>query len=283
TNYAATLQVELSQELEANTSTLNLNFRPTQNNSTIASTASVANIPSYSLTTTIKSMYSFIAETSIHSSTFTTCCAEGKIQLPPFLNLPSSLNMLLTRMDSEACLFRQKIRMYNSALAFTSMSVTIDYSIIGTSGHKLQNKMSVMSKLDPQILATLQQMLHDINPYCRIFNQATNILNLNSIFNFKMVITNSRSKDSRHYNILTASEVAPNSIVNYNPIVSAKISDANTDLCTFKTIKCSMMHGPCSALMPNASCMKNKHCSKGYPKLFQEKTAINNDGYLVYM
>ncbi|CAG8765706.1 10250_t:CDS:2 [Cetraspora pellucida] len=35
--------------------------------------------------------------------------------------------------------------------------------------------------------------------------------------------------------------------------------------------------------MPNAPCMKNGQSSKGYPKHFQERTAVNNDNYPIYM
>ncbi|CAG8576225.1 738_t:CDS:2, partial [Cetraspora pellucida] len=108
-----------------------------------------------------------------------------KVLLPPLQELPSLLNMLLTRTDPSACLFKKNIRMYNSALAFTSMGAKIDQSITGTSGpysfhiydemyhqHELQNRLNIMPKLDPLILINLQQLLYNINPYSQIFKQA---------------------------------------------------------------------------------------------------------------
>lgn len=65
-----------------------------------------------------------------------------------------------------------------------------------------------MPGLDSSILADLQQTLHDVNPYCKIFNQASNILRSNSTLDLKMVITDIRSKDSRRYNTPRAAEVA---------------------------------------------------------------------------
>ncbi|CAG8726587.1 25174_t:CDS:10, partial [Cetraspora pellucida] len=183
TSYAATLQVELSQELEANVSTLNLDFRPIQDDLTIVSTALVANI--------------------------------------------SLVTAQLQQLKAH------NIRMYNSALAFMFIGVTIDHSVTGTSSvysfcihdemyysigflfpeENNSNNQPKFAQIyiydtEHELQNRMNQMLYDINPYCRIFNQATNILNSNSIFNFRMVITDSRSKDSRHYNTPTTSEVA---------------------------------------------------------------------------
>lgn len=72
--------------------------------------------------------------TSTRSPVSTTCCAKGKVSLPPIKELPYPLNMLLTRTDPSAHLFRKNIRSYNSALAFTSMRAKVDHSITGTRG-----------------------------------------------------------------------------------------------------------------------------------------------------
>jgi hypothetical protein len=148
--------------------------------------------------------------TSTRSPVFTTCCAKGKVSLPPIEELPYPLNVLLTRTDPSARSFSKNIRLYNSALAFTSMGAKVDHSITGTSGiysfcvhgemyhsigtilpdnearpqfaqiyvydteHELQNRMNVMPNLDPVILEELQQMLHDVNPYCEMFKHIYN-------------------------------------------------------------------------------------------------------------
>jgi hypothetical protein len=65
-----------------------------------------------------------------------------------------------------------------------------------------------MPGLDFTILAELQRMLHDINPYVNIFRQAGNILKYNPLLDLKLVITNNRTKDTRRYNTPSASEVA---------------------------------------------------------------------------
>ena len=134
--------------------------------------------------------------------------------------------------------------MYNSALSFTSIGAKIDQQITGTGGvytfrihgemyhrigsllpdsetqpqfaqiyiydtdHEIQNRSNIMPGLDPTILAELQQMLHDINPYVNIFRQAGNLLKNNPSLDLKLVITNNRTKDPRRYNIPNASEIA---------------------------------------------------------------------------
>ena len=39
----------------------------------------------------------------------------------------------------------------------------------------------------------------------------------------------------------------------------------------------SMMHGPCGLGFPNAPCMKDGKCSKGYPKEYREETILANE------
>jgi hypothetical protein len=181
---------------------------------------------------------------SIRLPEFSTCCAKGKVMLPSLQELPLPLNTLLTGTDPRSRLFRQNIRMYNSALSFTSIGAKIDQQITGTSGiytfrihgemyhrigtllpdpeiqprfaqiyiydtdHEIQNRSNIMSGLDPMILAELQQMLHNINPYVNRFRQVGNLLKNNSSLDLKLIITNKRTKDSRRYNTPNASEVA---------------------------------------------------------------------------
>ena len=181
---------------------------------------------------------------SVRLPVFSTCCAKGKVILPPLQKLPSSLDILLTGTDPRSRTFRQKIRMYNSALSFTSLGAKIDQQVTGTSGvytfrihgemyhkigsllpdsetqpqfaqiyiydtdHEIQNRSNIMPGLDLSILTELQQMLHDINPYVNIFRQAGNLLKHNPSLDLKLVITNNRTKDPRRYNTPSTSEVA---------------------------------------------------------------------------
>ena len=65
---------------------------------------------------------------------FSICYANGKVILPPLQKLPSPLDVLLTETNPYSRLFKQNIRMYNSALSFTSIEAKIDQQITGTGG-----------------------------------------------------------------------------------------------------------------------------------------------------
>lgn len=43
-----------------------------------------------------------------------------------------------------------------------------------------------------------------------------------------------------------------------------------------------MIHGPCRAANMKSPCMKERRCSKYYPKKFQKHTTIDDDGYPCY-
>ena len=65
---------------------------------------------------------------------FSVCCAQGKVLLPALQQPSPALYSLLTGDDTKSSNFRQKIRSYNSALAFTSMGAKIDESVTGARG-----------------------------------------------------------------------------------------------------------------------------------------------------
>jgi hypothetical protein len=62
------------------------------------------------------------------------CCKNGKILLPNLPATPQELEVLLTSKESSAVKFRDQICMYNSVLAFTSLSAKVDESVIGGRG-----------------------------------------------------------------------------------------------------------------------------------------------------
>ena len=61
--------------------------------------------------------------------TFTICCNHGQIRLPPINQPPALLEELL-----QSRWFRDTIRVYNSALAFTSVGMKMDYSVVHAPG-----------------------------------------------------------------------------------------------------------------------------------------------------
>ena len=65
-------------------------------------------------------------------------------------------------------------------------------------------------------------------------------------------------------------------------IISAQIPDPETHPRLHALVTKMMVHNPCGDANPNAPCMKNGKCSKGYPKQFVEETSLAHDGYAVY-
>ncbi|CAI9734633.1 Hypothetical predicted protein [Octopus vulgaris] len=65
-------------------------------------------------------------------------------------------------------------------------------------------------------------------------------------------------------------------------IISAELPDPNADPQLHSSVTKHMIHGPCGDLNPISSCMKNKRCSKRYPRDYCGQTCTTNDGYPIY-
>lgn len=72
---------------------------------------------------------------------------------------------------------------------------------------------------------------------------------------------------------------APSDIDN---IICAEIPDPITHPTLYHLVKSHMMHGPCGLSRPTSPCMKNRKCSKYYPKKFVEHTVVDSEGYPIY-
>ena len=65
-------------------------------------------------------------------------------------------------------------------------------------------------------------------------------------------------------------------------IVCAEFPDPNEDPLLFDTVMKCMVHGPCGARNPNASCMEDGKCMKKYPRTYVDSTTMSPDGYPIY-
>ncbi|KAH8943532.1 hypothetical protein BDL97_13G057100 [Sphagnum fallax] len=142
-----------------------------------------------------------ISQSTMINIRFTMCCNNGAVQLPLLQQPPEVLRGLLSGSDPRSPAFREKIRMYNLILSFTSTGARIQESVIGTRSvyafriqgemyhrigsllpqhdaqprfcqlyiydttNQLQHRQNIMSTLDPDILHELQTMLSEVNPY----------------------------------------------------------------------------------------------------------------------
>ena len=65
-------------------------------------------------------------------------------------------------------------------------------------------------------------------------------------------------------------------------MVSAELPNITTHPIAYETITKTMIHGPCGALNPKSTCMKDGKCSKRYPREFNSETKMDDDGYPSY-
>jgi hypothetical protein len=73
-----------------------------------------------------------------------------------------------------------------------------------------------------------------------------------------------------------------NSANDINHIVSAELPDENEQPELYSQVVKHNMHGPCGLSNPNSPCMRNRTCTKYYPKDFNESTYVKADSYPVY-
>lgn len=145
---------------------------------------------------------------------FGMCCNHGKVQLPPPRPPPDTLRLLIEADDPQSREFRANIRMYNMALAFTSLGVKQDHAvnqrfggntwvfrIQGQLHHNsgalepddgaapsyaqlyvhdpaaaLEQRMNRNSTLSQDTMSALQTMLIQHHQYATVFKQAFEIL-----------------------------------------------------------------------------------------------------------
>lgn len=65
-------------------------------------------------------------------------------------------------------------------------------------------------------------------------------------------------------------------------VICAEWPDPVTQPLLFQTVAKCMVHGPCGPLNFNTPCMEDGVCTKHFPKLFQDTTVMDNDGYPKY-
>ena len=166
------------------------------------------------------------------------CCELGKIQLENIPSPPIEIENLYSNQ-----LFLNNIRKYNNALSLASLgmdkeithdgyspTVTLQgklYHLMGSllpeqnaspkfaqiyfvdSEHETENRLQHNPGLDTQILKTLQQCLHSVNPYIRSFKAAIEMQD--SSQNIEIVLDARKRPSAEHarrFNLPTGSEVA---------------------------------------------------------------------------
>ena len=175
---------------------------------------------------------------------FGMCCLQGKVVVPHLNPIPFEIFNLITSASEEGKQFRTFIRLYNSLLAFTSISANIDkdlmsadrgvytYRIQGSIHHKLSSYLpnpdhkpqfsqiyiydsevqaSIRGNMFPNvikasILNTIQKLLEMNNPYVQIYMQTGKLINKDQSNEYNIVLKSNVSYD-RTKNKPTSSEI----------------------------------------------------------------------------
>ncbi|CAF2084762.1 unnamed protein product [Brassica napus] len=144
--------------------------------------------------------------------TFTICCNHGQIKLPPINQPPPMLEELLQQRW-----FRDTIRVYNSVLAFTSIGMKMDYTVVNAPGPytiriQVRNRLNAMGQtstegnLDETTLARLIEMLDENNCLAKLFRRARDYYeDSGQEFNIRLLSDKGKGKE---YDLPSTSEVA---------------------------------------------------------------------------
>ncbi|XP_061348988.1 uncharacterized protein LOC133294353, partial [Gastrolobium bilobum] len=74
----------------------------------------------------------------------------------------------------------------------------------------------------------------------------------------------------------------PNTELDIDNLISVEIPNKDFNPSLFAAVTSYMMHGPCGPDNYKSPCMKNRHCSKKFPKKFCSRTFIDDDGFPHY-
>ena len=183
-----------------------------------------------------------VSSSTINCPQFGMCCGHGKVKLPSLRVPPSPLYNLFTADTFQAKEFRTNITQYNAALAFTSLGVKVDHSIVGNgppvfriqgelrhlSGSLIpdesqtpcysqlyiydpnmayQYRISRNENLSLSTMRTLQRIMWDHNAYTPIYQHAYEVLRRYDAPDYTVRLCVLPGNDPRRYNLPTADEV----------------------------------------------------------------------------
>ena len=185
-----------------------------------------------------------LARSSQSNPSFSTCCNQGKVCIPRLLDPPQALWNLFTSNDAQCKEFREHIRQYNMALAFTSLGVKEDagvnarggwvFRILGQLCHlsgaltpgegsspqyaqlyiydpqqALQQRMHRNSNLREDTMYLLQTLLSRHHRYAPIYKHAYEVLcEHENTTDITVRLRMMPGQDRRRYNLPVANEVA---------------------------------------------------------------------------
>ncbi|KAI0061143.1 hypothetical protein BV25DRAFT_1775338, partial [Artomyces pyxidatus] len=185
-----------------------------------------------------------VQDSSVTAPRFGMCCDHGQVRLPALPEPPQLLKDLFVGDDPVAKEFREHIRSYNSALAFTSLGVHIEESINNGRGpyafvirgelcHRIGSLLPAEGTppsyaqlyiYDPQAaldqrmhrnnmtrrdtMERLQTLLSEHHQYATVYRHAHEILEREGGEEVVIQLHTDPTQDRRRYNLPTADEIA---------------------------------------------------------------------------
>ncbi|KAI0056662.1 hypothetical protein BV25DRAFT_1864431, partial [Artomyces pyxidatus] len=186
-----------------------------------------------------------VRSSSVSNPEFGMCCDHGKVRLPLAEDPPDQLRELFTGNSPQAREFRDHIRQYNAAFAFTSLGVYVDetvnrggggppvFKIGGELCHQagsllppegqtprysqlyiydprdaLDHRMHNNPLLRRDTMETLQDTLLHHHRYAAIYKHAFEILSEHDSHDVTIRLCADKTRDRRRYNLPTADEIA---------------------------------------------------------------------------
>ncbi|XP_071740486.1 uncharacterized protein [Rutidosis leptorrhynchoides] len=168
-------------------------------------------------------------------TSYSLCCGQGKVELPPVPQPPQLILRLYQNRHSNSKNFMKYIRAYNNMFAFTSMGGKIDKSvnngrgpyIFRLSGQNCHRTGSLLPNdgcspkfshgravddneqaLDPTLILELKNILDVCNPLVISYRMARDGFAENPHQRLRLRLIGRRKTDGRTYNLPTVSEVA---------------------------------------------------------------------------
>ncbi|SDA02996.1 BZ3500_MvSof-1268-A1-R1_Chr11-1g03252 [Microbotryum saponariae] len=154
---------------------------------------------------------------------FSTCCSQGKVQLPPSLRPNPNFQQLLEGSDSGIAAFRENARWYNNALSFTSLATHFDQTRPGTQGPRMFCPLPTWlidpaeatdtrlgpdgadSRIQRSTLTNLESMLRTKNHFVREFASAKTRAGWDTAKESALRLCLPPGRDRRTHNLPTSS------------------------------------------------------------------------------
>ncbi|KAL7246703.1 hypothetical protein ACSBR2_001750 [Camellia fascicularis] len=119
---------------------------------------------------------------SEHYQTFSMCCNNGKIILPPII-APYEMLDIFSDQTVEGHHFKQNIQAYNHIFSFTSIGVYIDENLatrtrayVYDTDHENKNRMSKNESLHLDMLEKIENIINTYNPLSTHFTSRVSVL-----------------------------------------------------------------------------------------------------------